>query len=41
MYEEFYKIIDKKEELGCSYEKSAKYLEQITTILTNYLDQFS
>lgn len=30
MYEEFYKIIDKKEELGCSYEKSAKYLEQIT-----------
>ena len=29
MYEEFYKIIDKKEELGCSYEKSAKYLEQI------------
>ena len=30
MYEEFYKIIDKKEELGCSYEKSIKYLEQIT-----------
>lgn len=30
MYEEFYKIIDKKEKLGCSYEKSTKYLEEIT-----------